>query len=186
MLQNPIQYCPLVEGGLWISFFYMSRMSWCRLPLITVTFHMFQANLVSSIHFQRPIFCQMLLLCPIIKQWVMFFFFHNLFLPALGKDSGLHIREDMRGQLKEASSVTSKAFSAFRKELDPDLEGLGQTSEIVGAEDALEETQMSPAITIMKPILRYLQLLCENHNSELQVLAPFSLLRVRTLKSSCC
>lgn len=86
-----------------------------------------------------------------------------------GKDSGLHIREDMRGQLKEASSVTSKAFCAFRKELDPDLEGLGQNSEILGAEDALEETQMSPAITIMKPILRYLQLLCENHNSDLQV-----------------
>lgn len=78
----------------------------------------------------------------------------------------------MRGQLKEASSVTSKAFCAFRKELDPDLEGLGQNSEIVGAEEALEETQMSPAITIMKPILRYLQLLCENHNSDLQVLPP--------------
>ncbi|XP_034541174.1 inositol 1,4,5-trisphosphate receptor type 2 isoform X3 [Notolabrus celidotus] len=85
-----------------------------------------------------------------------------------GKDSGLHMREDMRGQLKEASSVTSKAFCAFRKELDPDLEGLGQNSEIIGAEDALEETQMSPSITIMKPILRYMQLLCENHNSDLQ------------------
>uniref|UniRef100_A0A8C4I7X7 Inositol 1,4,5-trisphosphate receptor n=1 Tax=Dicentrarchus labrax TaxID=13489 RepID=A0A8C4I7X7_DICLA len=84
------------------------------------------------------------------------------------KDSGLHMREDMRGQLKEASTVTSKAFCAFRKELDPDLEGLGQNSEIIGAEEALEETQMSPAITIMKPILRYLQLLCENHNSDLQ------------------
>ncbi|XP_036962517.1 inositol 1,4,5-trisphosphate receptor type 2 isoform X2 [Acanthopagrus latus] len=86
-----------------------------------------------------------------------------------GKDSGLHMREDMRGQLKEASSVTSKAFCAFRKELDPDLEGLGHNSEIIGIDDALEETQvMSPAITIMKPILRYLQLLCENHNSGLQ------------------
>ncbi|XP_061578118.1 inositol 1,4,5-trisphosphate receptor type 2 [Cololabis saira] len=85
-----------------------------------------------------------------------------------GKDSGLHMREDMRGQLKEASTVTSKAFSAFRKELDPDLEGLGQNSDIMGGEEALEETQMSPAITIMKPILRYLQLLCENHNSDLQ------------------
>uniref|UniRef100_A0A3B4YGW5 Inositol 1,4,5-trisphosphate receptor n=1 Tax=Seriola lalandi dorsalis TaxID=1841481 RepID=A0A3B4YGW5_SERLL len=84
------------------------------------------------------------------------------------KDSGLHMREDMRGQLKEASSVTSKAFCAFRKELDPDLEGLGQNSEIVGAEEVIEETQMSPAITIMKPILRYLQLLCENHNTDLQ------------------
>ncbi|XP_041852186.1 inositol 1,4,5-trisphosphate receptor type 2 [Melanotaenia boesemani] len=85
-----------------------------------------------------------------------------------GKDSGLHMREDMRGQLKEASSVTSKAFCAFRKELDPDLEGLSQSSEITGAEEVLEETQMSPAITIMKPILRYLQLLCENHNLGLQ------------------
>uniref|UniRef100_A0A8D3DLA4 Inositol 1,4,5-trisphosphate receptor n=1 Tax=Scophthalmus maximus TaxID=52904 RepID=A0A8D3DLA4_SCOMX len=84
------------------------------------------------------------------------------------KDSSLHMREDMRGQLKEASSVTSKAFCAFRKELDPDLESLGQNSEMVGAEEPLEETQMSPAITIMKPILRYLQLLCENHNSGLQ------------------
>uniref|UniRef100_A0A8C3B1D7 Inositol 1,4,5-trisphosphate receptor n=1 Tax=Cyclopterus lumpus TaxID=8103 RepID=A0A8C3B1D7_CYCLU len=83
-----------------------------------------------------------------------------------GKDSGLHMREDMRGQLKEASSVTSKAFCAFRKELDPDLEG--QNGEIVGAEEVLEETQMSQAITIMKPILRYLQLLCENHNTDLQ------------------
>ncbi|CAI5664572.1 unnamed protein product [Oreochromis niloticus] len=85
-----------------------------------------------------------------------------------GKDSGLHMRDDMRGQLKEASSVTSKAFSAFRKELDPDLEGLGQNSEIIGTEEALEDTQMSPAVSIMKPILRYLQLLCENHNSKLQ------------------
>uniref|UniRef100_A0A8D0AYY2 Inositol 1,4,5-trisphosphate receptor n=1 Tax=Sander lucioperca TaxID=283035 RepID=A0A8D0AYY2_SANLU len=85
-----------------------------------------------------------------------------------GTDSGLHMREDMQGQLKEASSVTSKAFCAFRKELDPDLEGLGQNSEIVGADEVLDETQMSPAITIMKPILRYLQLLCENHNTELQ------------------
>ncbi|KAM6937738.1 inositol 1,4,5-trisphosphate-gated calcium channel ITPR2 [Xenentodon cancila] len=85
-----------------------------------------------------------------------------------GKDSGLHMREDMRGQLKEASSVTSKAFTAFRKELDPDLEGLGQNSDMMGAEETLEDSQMSPAITIMKPILRYLQLLCENHNSGLQ------------------
>lgn len=77
----------------------------------------------------------------------------------------------MRGQLKEASSVTSKAFTAFRKELDPDLDGLGQNSDISAAEEAVEETNMSPAITIMKPILRFLQLLCENHNSELQVLA---------------
>lgn len=83
------------------------------------------------------------------------------------------MREDMRGQLKEASSVTSKAFCAFRKDdLDPDLEDMGQNSEAVGADDASEEIQMSPSITIMKPILRFLQLLCENHNAGLQVLIP--------------
>ncbi|XP_068168569.1 inositol 1,4,5-trisphosphate-gated calcium channel ITPR2 isoform X2 [Antennarius striatus] len=84
------------------------------------------------------------------------------------KDSTLLMRDDMRGQLKEASSATSKAFCTFRKELDPDLEGLGQNGDVVGDEESLEVTQMSPTITIMKPILRYLQLLCENHNSDLQ------------------
>lgn len=31
------------------------------------------------------------------------------------------------------------------------------------------ETEMGPAVIIMKPILRFLQLLCENHNQDLQV-----------------
>ncbi|MEQ2179189.1 hypothetical protein GOODEAATRI_022059 [Goodea atripinnis] len=30
------------------------------------------------------------------------------------------------------------------------------------------EAEMGPAVTIMKPILRFLQLLCENHNNDLQ------------------
>lgn len=49
----------------------------------------------------------------------------------IGNESGLHMREDMRGQLKEASSVTSKAFCSFRKELDPDIENLGQNSDMI-------------------------------------------------------
>uniref|UniRef100_A0A8B9Q1C3 Inositol 1,4,5-trisphosphate receptor n=1 Tax=Apteryx owenii TaxID=8824 RepID=A0A8B9Q1C3_APTOW len=51
----------------------------------------------------------------------------------------------MKGQLTEASSATSKAYSK-----------------------STEEAIMSPAIAIMQPILRFLQLLCENHNRELQ------------------
>uniref|UniRef100_A0A663MHU5 Inositol 1,4,5-trisphosphate receptor n=1 Tax=Athene cunicularia TaxID=194338 RepID=A0A663MHU5_ATHCN len=35
-------------------------------------------------------------------------------------------------------------------------------------EKSTEETIISPAIAIMQPILRFLQLLCENHNRELQ------------------
>lgn len=37
------------------------------------------------------------------------------------------------------------------------------------AEQREVETEMGPAVTIMKPILRFLQLLCENHNQDLQV-----------------
>ena len=139
---------------------------------IGVTFHMFSTSFPST------------------HNMFSFIYFFIYFCMSLGKDSGLHMREDMRGQLKEASSVTSKAFCAFRKELDPDLEGLGHNSELIGLDDALEETQvMSPAITIMKPILRYLQLLCENHNLDLQVLAPAFFVtesKKLILKSNCC
>uniref|UniRef100_A0A671RHI4 Inositol 1,4,5-trisphosphate receptor n=1 Tax=Sinocyclocheilus anshuiensis TaxID=1608454 RepID=A0A671RHI4_9TELE len=78
----------------------------------------------------------------------------------------LHLREDIRGQLKDASSVTSKAYSTFRRDVDPEIEPMG--SGVDGMEEVVEETQMSQAITIMKPILRFLQLLCENHNRDLQ------------------
>lgn len=76
----------------------------------------------------------------------------------------------MRGQLREASSATSKAISSYRNELDPELEFLGQNHEAIGAEELEEEPEMSWSITVMKPLLRFLQLLCENHNSDLQVL----------------
>ncbi|KAM6930006.1 inositol 1,4,5-trisphosphate-gated calcium channel ITPR3 [Lycodopsis pacificus] len=36
------------------------------------------------------------------------------------------------------------------------------------AEEKEVEMEMGPAVTIMKPILRFLQLLCENHNHDLQ------------------
>lgn len=35
--------------------------------------------------------------------------------------------------------------------------------------DHSDEVEMPPAVTIMEPILRFLQLLCENHNRDLQV-----------------
>uniref|UniRef100_A0A3Q2GCX6 Inositol 1,4,5-trisphosphate receptor n=1 Tax=Cyprinodon variegatus TaxID=28743 RepID=A0A3Q2GCX6_CYPVA len=84
------------------------------------------------------------------------------------KDPSLYMKEDMRGQLREASSATSKAISSYRNELDPDLEFLGQNHEAIGAEELEEEPEMSWSITVMKPLLRFLQLLCENHNSDLQ------------------
>ncbi|XP_011361472.1 inositol 1,4,5-trisphosphate receptor type 2 [Pteropus vampyrus] len=85
------------------------------------------------------------------------------------RDSSLHLKEGMKGQLTEASSATSKAYCVYRREMDPEIDIMCSGSEAGNAEDkSAEEVTMSPAIAIMQPILRFLQLLCENHNRELQ------------------
>ncbi|KFU94560.1 Inositol 1,4,5-trisphosphate receptor type 2, partial [Chaetura pelagica] len=85
------------------------------------------------------------------------------------KDSTLHLKEGMKGQLTEASSATSKAYSVYRREMDPEVDLVGSGADAANAEEkSAEEAIMSPAIAIMQPILRFLQLLCENHNRELQ------------------
>uniref|UniRef100_A0A669Q8F5 Inositol 1,4,5-trisphosphate receptor n=1 Tax=Phasianus colchicus TaxID=9054 RepID=A0A669Q8F5_PHACC len=69
----------------------------------------------------------------------------------------------------EASSATSKAYSVYRREMDPEIDLMGSGTDAANAEEkSTEEAVMSPAIAIMQPILRFLQLLCENHNRELQ------------------
>lgn len=86
------------------------------------------------------------------------------------KDSTLHLKEGMKVQLTEASSATSKAYSVYRREMDPEIDLMGSGTDAANAEEkSTEEAVMSPAIAIMQPILRFLQLLCENHNRELQV-----------------
>lgn len=76
----------------------------------------------------------------------------------------------MKGQLTEASSATSKAYCVYRREMDPEIDMMCPGPEAGSAEEkSAEEITMSPAITVMQPILRFLQLLCENHNRELQV-----------------
>lgn len=76
----------------------------------------------------------------------------------------------MKGQLTEASSATSKAYCVYRREMDPEIDMVCPGPEAGSAEEkSAEEVTMSPTITIMQPILRFLQLLCENHNRELQV-----------------
>ncbi|XP_060550895.1 inositol 1,4,5-trisphosphate receptor type 2 isoform X4 [Pantherophis guttatus] len=85
------------------------------------------------------------------------------------RDSNLHLKEGMKGQLAEASTATSKAYCVYRREMDPETDLMGPGSEAGCADEkSSEETIMSPAIVIMQPILRFLQLLCENHNRELQ------------------
>uniref|UniRef100_A0A8C1QUY1 Inositol 1,4,5-trisphosphate receptor n=1 Tax=Cyprinus carpio TaxID=7962 RepID=A0A8C1QUY1_CYPCA len=84
-------------------------------------------------------------------------------------DHKLHIPlHEVREQLIEASTATKKAFTTYRREADADehlnvAEGQSSTGE-----KNQDDNEMSVIITIMQPILRLLQLLCENHNRELQ------------------
>ncbi|XP_053354048.1 inositol 1,4,5-trisphosphate receptor type 1 isoform X2 [Clarias gariepinus] len=85
-----------------------------------------------------------------------------------GKDSMLMVTDDAREQLLEASAVTKKAFGSYRRDADPE-EGYGHADGDKGGGDkGAEQGEMSPVILIMQPILRFLQLLCENHNRDLQ------------------
>uniref|UniRef100_A0A674C5L1 Inositol 1,4,5-trisphosphate receptor n=1 Tax=Salmo trutta TaxID=8032 RepID=A0A674C5L1_SALTR len=82
-----------------------------------------------------------------------------------GQGSGL---QEVKEQLVEASTVTKKAFTRYRREAEAEehmaaAEGQGPAST---PDD--QEGEMSVIITIMQPILRLMQLLCENHNRELQ------------------
>ncbi|XP_046730603.1 inositol 1,4,5-trisphosphate receptor type 1 isoform X6 [Silurus meridionalis] len=78
------------------------------------------------------------------------------------------VTEEVREQLLEASTATKKAFTAYRREVDSDEHLGGGEVQTSSAEKNQDENEMSVTITIMQPILRLMQLLCENHNRELQ------------------
>lgn len=79
------------------------------------------------------------------------------------------VTEEVREQLLEASTATKKAFTAYRREVDSDEHLGGGEVQTNSGEKNQDENEMSVTITIMQPILRLMQLLCENHNRELQV-----------------
>ncbi|KAI7808035.1 putative inositol 1 [Triplophysa rosa] len=85
-----------------------------------------------------------------------------------GKDSGIVVTDDACEQLLEASAVTKKAFSSYRRDADPEEAFATADGDKGGGDKGTEQGEMSPVILIMQPILRFLQLLCENHNQNLQ------------------
>uniref|UniRef100_A0A146L7A0 Inositol 1,4,5-trisphosphate receptor n=1 Tax=Lygus hesperus TaxID=30085 RepID=A0A146L7A0_LYGHE len=93
-----------------------------------------------------------------------------------GKSNGMVITEEIRDELNQAAVATSQAYSGTRA-LAPGEEG---SSVVIGSalEDMLAEKlersrdrddhHLSEKVLVMQPILRFLQLLCENHNRYLQ------------------
>ncbi|XP_035209634.1 inositol 1,4,5-trisphosphate receptor type 1-like isoform X3 [Stegodyphus dumicola] len=94
------------------------------------------------------------------------------------KQNGLVMTDELKEQLEDAAVATSKAYAHVRTlgtsgtaASETDLLNLGQ-EEILAekaekAKDA-EENKLPPEVMVMQPILRFLQLLCENHNYDLQ------------------
>lgn len=77
--------------------------------------------------------------------------------------------EDVREQLLEASSATKKAFNSYRREAEPEDHFIAADGQPSTGDKNQDDGEMSFVIIIMQPILRFLQLLCENHNRDLQV-----------------
>uniref|UniRef100_A0A8C3D779 Inositol 1,4,5-trisphosphate receptor n=1 Tax=Cairina moschata TaxID=8855 RepID=A0A8C3D779_CAIMO len=77
-------------------------------------------------------------------------------------------KEEVRDQLLEASAATRKAYSTYRREADSDDHYSAGEGAQPAADKNKDDLEMSAVISIMQPILRFLQLLCENHNRDLQ------------------
>uniref|UniRef100_A0A8C5JTJ7 Inositol 1,4,5-trisphosphate receptor n=1 Tax=Junco hyemalis TaxID=40217 RepID=A0A8C5JTJ7_JUNHY len=77
-------------------------------------------------------------------------------------------RDEVRDQLLEASAATRKAYNTYRREADPEEHYSAGEGAQAAADKSKDELEMSAVISIMQPILRFLQLLCENHNRDLQ------------------
>ena len=93
--------------------------------------------------------------------------------------NGVIITDELREELESAIISTQQAYNTVKSEALTDDPTYGTPSMAATFEDQLaekvdrakekeEETKLSPKVAIMKPILRFLQLLCENHNRDLQ------------------
>uniref|UniRef100_A0A8C5BNK4 Inositol 1,4,5-trisphosphate receptor n=1 Tax=Gadus morhua TaxID=8049 RepID=A0A8C5BNK4_GADMO len=96
------------------------------------------------------------------------FLANPLFVRPSAKDSPVVVTEDARDQLLEASSATKKAFNSYRRDADAEEHFSLADGQPSAGDKNQDEGEMSFIIVIMQPILRFLQLLCENHNRDLQ------------------
>ncbi|KAL5274464.1 ITPR1 family protein [Megaselia abdita] len=95
------------------------------------------------------------------------------------KTNGVIITDELKKELNNAGIATAKAYSHARNispggEDNNGLMHVGNPLEDILAEkiekhkDKDEKNKLSSKVIVMQPILRFLQLLCENHNPDLQ------------------
>lgn len=88
------------------------------------------------------------------------------------------MNEEVKDQLADAASHTTRAYAVVRRsrqsesDAEQNKSGVGsenkssvaKTAGLVGGSN-----MASNEVMLMKPIMRFLQLVCENHNRDLQV-----------------
>lgn len=94
------------------------------------------------------------------------------------KSNGIVITDEFRDELNNAGIATARAFATARNFSGGEEclanSGTGNALEDILAEklekhkDKDQREKLSPKVLVMQPILRFLQLLCENHNPDLQ------------------
>ncbi|XP_017780207.1 PREDICTED: inositol 1,4,5-trisphosphate receptor isoform X5 [Nicrophorus vespilloides] len=96
-----------------------------------------------------------------------------------GKSNGILISEELRDELNRAAESTSQTYAHIRSMGASDDNSVMIAGAVSAFEDMLAEklekhreredqNSLSTKVLIMQPILRFLQLLCENHNPALQ------------------
>lgn len=94
------------------------------------------------------------------------------------KTNGIMISDELRDELNKAAEATSQAYISVRNMSTGD-DSVANCGAASAFEDMLAEklekqrerddqNRLSSKVLITQPILRFLQLLCENHNSDLQ------------------
>lgn len=121
---------------------------------------------------------------PLIDISIFCLFLYSL-CSYLGKPNGIVITDELREELNQAASSTVQAYANVRNiasgEDPSNNAALGSALEDMIAEKLerhrsgvsggeRDEAQLSSKVLVMQPILRFLQLLCENHNRDLQVI----------------
>jgi len=77
------------------------------------------------------------------------------------------LNDEVKEQLTDAAQQTNKAYGAVRKGSES-AEGVPRTTLPENMKASSVGSYIGQEIIIMQPILRFLQLLCENHNAEMQ------------------
>lgn len=85
---------------------------------------------------------------------------------------------ELRGQIEDAGVATQKAFANLRRIVymetgeGPPAMSMPSNDEVFSDKSKDKDKALSSEVLIMQPIFRFFQLLCENHNLELQVSGP--------------